>query len=233
MGSLNTELCNTYYQSIVYTEYPIEILLTNEEKLKCKSDKLKERGTIYVQKTSYPETLQYKFTAVFETEDRTALSTLNAEKGFCNDVKTKKGYQGCGLAKYLMAICFQDVSILGEDGRGVNVYKDPLGIDHWKTSPMRIDAYEYCKTMIYLSCATEPNRNCISYLRAAAFANSDLLFSFRKGINIKAFKIGKRLESEFDKKSDEFIDNNGHVWYFCKCKEESKFSCLAIASNEP
>ena len=133
------------------------------------------------------------------------------------------------MAKYLIAICFQDVSILGEDGRGVNVNKDPA----WKRSPMRNDAYESCKTMIYLTCDTKPNRNCISYLRAAAFANFDLLFSFAKRIDIKAFKIGERLESEFDKKSDEFIDNNGEFWYFCKCKEESKFACLAMASSEP
>ena len=106
---------------------------------------------------------------------------------------------------------------------------DPI----WEKSPMRNGANEHCKTMIFLLCETKPNRNCISYLRAAAFANFDLLFSFAKRIDIKAFKIGERLESEFDKKSDEFIDNNGEFWYFCKCKEESKFACLAMASNEP
>ena len=173
--------------------------------------------------------IHYTFTAVFETEDDIALSTLIARKGVCDNVKTEKDYQGCGLAKHLMAICFQDVSILGDDGRGVNVYDDPL----WDESPMRIDAHVYCETMIYLSCATEPNRNCISYLRAAAVANFDLLFSFAKPFDIKAFKIGERLESKFDKKSDEFIDKNGYWWFFCKCKEESKFTCLAMASNEP
>ena len=128
-----------------------------------------------------------------------------------------------------MATCFQDVSVLGEDGRGVNVNNDIP----WEKSPMRWDAHVYCKAMIYLSCVTEPRRNCISYLRAAALANFDLLFTFSSPTDTNAFKIGERLESEFDKKSDEFINNNGKSWYFCKCKEGSKLTCLAMASKEP
>ena len=231
--------CNTYYQSIVIAEYPIEIPLTNEEKVKCKNEILKERGKFYVQKKQNPITddddpIRYTFTAVLERDDDTALSTLIAiEGGECNYVRTGKVYRGCSLAKYLMVTCFQDESIIGENERGFNVMEKIRTAKNfgWKKSPMRIDASVYCKTMIYLVCASDPRRNCISYLRAAAFANFDLLFSFGK--DMKAFKIDERLESEFGQKSDEFIENNGQFWYFCKCQEGSKFACLAMASNEP
>ena len=194
---------------------------------------MKETGKIYVKKI-YQESLgesSYTFTAVLDPEDDTALSTLIAdaeEEGICDTVRTLEDYQGCGLAKYLMATCFQDWSILGEDGRGVNIY----GESRWMKVPLRTNAFKNCRTMVYLSCMAVPSRSCISYLRAASSADFDLLFSFKLK-DMKTFKLGERLESEFNQRYDEFIDKNGPAWYFCKCKEGSEKYCLAMESNEP
>ena len=193
---------------------------------------MKERGKFYVER-KYDESSKEQgntFTAVFEPEDDTALSTLYAEEeGVCDNVKTVEVYRGCGLAKYLLATCFQDWSILGEDGRGVDVINN-FG---WKKSPMLNNAFKYCKTMVTLICGTNPSRNCISYLRAASSADFDLLFAYLRLGHMNAFKLGETLESEFIQRYDEFIAKNGPFWYFCKCKEGSEQPCLAMESNEP
>ena len=166
---------------------------------------------------------------MFEPDDDTSLSRLHAAGiGICDDVKTVVDYQRCGLAKYLMATCFQDWSVLGDDGRGVDVTKDWT----WRESPERRNANKYCKTIVYLTCASRPHRNCISYLRAASAAGFDLLFPFNPRGHKSTFKLGERLESEFHQSYNEFIFQNGARWYFCKCKEGSEQPCLAMASNE-
>ena len=187
---------------------------------------MKERGKFYVER-KYDESSKEQgntFTAVFEPEDDTALSTLYAEKeGVCNSVWTEEIYRGCGLAKYVMATCFQDWSILGEDGRGLDITTDGT----WENSPKRKNAYKYCKPIVTLTCDSETSRTCISYLRAAYAADFDLLFSFNLR-RMKKFKLGKRLESEFIQRYDEFIGKNGDLWYFCKCKEDFEQQCLAM-----
>jgi hypothetical protein len=164
--------------------------------------------------------------------------------GICDLIETAdENNQGCGLAKYLMATCFQDDSILGDNERGLDIGKDTNWADEPET---RKDAISYCKTITYLRCAPfgdpkPPQRVCISYIRAGSLANFDILFTYKESFlnthskkkNFNVFKLGESLEKTFSNDADDFIDDYGYTWYFCKCKEDMKQKCMGMADNNP
>ena len=211
--------------------------MTPTEKGKCKNKALKKDGKFYVKKETIP--LYYLFTASTKPDGQEVLSDLKGKSGgICDMVATRdENSQGCGLAKYLMATCFQDNSILGEDERGVDIRKD----DNWADETEKSNnAINYCKTIIYLRCLPygipkPPSRVCISYLRAGSLANFNILFStynneITKG-PLNVFKLGESLEEEFNNDADKFIREYGWTWYFCKCKEDMKDKCMDMAEN--
>ena len=188
---------------------------------------MKAKGNFFIKKDFFSTAII--FTAVSEAKEEEALSFLNTigEEGICNYVQTQPGNRRCGLAKYLMATCFQDPSVLGENNRGVDVTKS----DNWDNDPKRTPAYHYCETVTSLLCDSIPYRNCISYMRAASLAEFDILFTKATEERIIGFELGEALESKFDSEYEEFIRVNGGLWFFCKCKDESKNDCMAMASN--
>ena len=168
--------------------------------------------------------MQKQFTATVKKDgtDPPLSAVYGMTRGNCDDVQTFKGQnQGCGLAKYLVATCFQDEMILGPEDKGVDVSKD----DGWNQEDRSTDASNYCKTITYLRCLPygtrgspkPPNRVCVSYLRAGRISNFNILFTkTESATTLKAFKLGEALEQEFTDSFDMFIRDNGNIWYFCK-----------------
>jgi hypothetical protein len=202
---------------------------------------LKKEGKFYVQKKTIA--MYYQFTASTKPDDQERISELSGKSGgICDLVKTSdENNQGCGLAKYLMATCFQDNSILGDDERGVDISKDGNWADE---SKIRKDAISYCETITYLRCLPfgdpkPPSRVCISYLRAGSLANFNILFSLKRtyrtkgSLSFNVFMLGDPLEAKFNSDADKFIGDYGYTWYFCKCKEDMKEKCMGMAENNP
>ena len=174
-----------------------------------------------------------RFDAVLKKDDIQEMSYVVSEgRGKCDEVETDPNYQGCGLAKYVTATCFQDVEVLGTDKVGVDVSKDA----HWKYSTnQRADASRYCQTMTFLRCMPHdgaPDSVCVSYLRAASISDFDLAFttfpSYKASESLNVFKLGANLENEFKNDAKAFLKKNGPVWFFCKCKETDKSNCMKM-----
>ena len=168
------------------------------------------------------------FKAVVNSQE--ALSYLGADiGGVCDNVRTLEASQRCGLAQYLMATCFQDREILGEDNRGVDISEN----SYWTDDPKLMDAQNYCQTLTTLNCLAKPKRACISYLRAASLADFDILFTKKQRYEgaMNAFTLGEKLDYEFGQNYEKFIEEYGYAWFFCKCKEESRIDCLLMTSN--
>ena len=196
---------------------------------------MKKEGKFYVKKISLSS--RYKFTASIKPDDKEIISSLIGKPGGnCDQIATPKKYQGCGLAKYLMATCFQDNSILGEDESGVDIKTDVGWAEYSETLK---DAMRYCKSIIYLRCAPHgkpkpPSRVCIAYLRAGSLANYHILFSQKLFTpSLTPFDLGEYLEAEFSQDHDAFIQDYGFRWYFCKCKDDTEETCMAMAASKP
>ena len=199
---------------------------------------MKKEGKFYVQKNKIPT--YYQYTALTNPDDKERISELSGKSGgICDLVKTfDEKNQGCGLAKYLMATCFQDYSILGDDERGVDISQD----GKWaQESETRKDAINYCKTITYLRCLPygepkPPPRVCVSYLRAGSLAKFDILFSHKRtligSLIFNVFKLGDPLEAKFNMDADKFIKDYGYTWYFCKCKEDMKDKCMGMSEKQ-
>ena len=204
----------------------------------CKDEELLKKKEFYIKKKqkqkgkvgeiTFTAHLTLPF-ATFTLGDY-AISTLDAKTGgLCDHAYTDKTYQGCHLAQYLMATCFQDDSILGEDKKGMDILKD----SKWEKEPQRIEEHRTCKTITSLSCfptADTSKRVCISYLRAASLASFDIVF-VKKATRgprgpeeespMTVWKLGEPLETLFGADSDKFVKTYGISWFFCKCKGES------------
>ena len=181
---------------------------------------------------------EFVFRAVLKKDVKNGISSVISEDfGTCDDVETKKEFQGCGLAKYLVATCFQDEFVLGTDNRGVDVDTNK----YWADSPgQRNDVSKYCETVTFLRCIPldgAPNAVvvCISYLRAGKISGFDLLFTapdskFCKKAEktFKVFDLGKNLENTYKANADRFIQDNGCVWFYCKCKNDERENCMKM-----
>ena len=225
------------------TKYPFQILpeaLTKSEKLNCPNKALVEKG-FWINREFVGKKLRViKFTASIEPNGE-EMSHLRGEKGDdgeCNDVVTKPNSRRCGLAKYLMWICFQDDEILGKQKRGVN----PLTHKYWKDERQKIDADQYCEKITYLDCLPEieeddevlPNIVCVSYMRGAIKASFNVLFVYADDVPFEIFNLEK-VEAKFGKKienAEEFIEDHGYEWFFCKCKANYMTNCMAMITGK-
>ena len=222
--------------------FPIEIKLKPAEiqKPTCENDKLKAQGNFYVQKKEIRETEKHDVT-FFATlgpndDTSTAMSKLNADVGgACDHVSTYEGSQKCGLAAYMMAVCFQADKVLGVNGKGHDVENDIK----WSNEPRKTIASDKCLSMIYLRCFTDPNTPafaCISYLRGAKMADYDIVFMKKAAKPVmNVWTLGETVEDPFKKGPEAFIKQNGFSWFFCKCKGNTaseKKECLSMATGK-
>jgi len=201
-------------------------LLSNEID-KCNNPDLKDRGTFSIIRDFYDNAYN-RFQAVYSDDDKKEMAyVLSAAKGKCDDVRTYEKYQGCGLAKYLVATCFQDEEVIGANRQGIDVKTN----NEWKKADaQRTNVANLCETVTFLRCKPKGGPGaCIAYLRAGSTAGFDLLFAKNLHANAKdlnVIKLGDDLEKEFKTKYDEFVRKNGLHWFFCKCKENEKKQCL-------
>ena len=221
-----------------FGEYPIPIPLNPTEKTRCLNSKIKDNGNQFVvQRSDQKNPRDPNSVAFFASvkEDgimREGISFLNSEiEGECNDVETPQGSSHCGLAKYLVATCFQDDLVLGEDGRGLepNTFeiKHPLIPFVSENPKLRNDALEHCQTITFLQCQPQgetPKRACVAYLRAGSISKFDILFSVSDD-KTTAMKLGNALETKFSKDANDFVAKYGMDWFFCKCNDTSKVKC--------
>ena len=215
--------------------------MSPQEKEKCKNQDLKSSGKFFVNRNTENPLLS-RFQAVAEKESKTVISFAESEgKGKCDNVKTTDNYQGCGLAKYVVATCFQDVSVIGTDKVGIDVTNDY----YWKPKErqkQRDKASKFCQTITFLRCAPyngAPDAACVSYLRAGSISEFDLLFTStkieyppKKNKPFKVFELGTKLEEKFKSKTKNFLEKNGLIWFFCKCKENEEKNCKKMISKK-
>ena len=158
------------------------------------------------------------------------MSELNARVGGkCDRASTISGSQGCGLAAYMVATCFQDHTVLGSNGRGYDVNSDLK----WKEEPRKARADALCKSTIHLQCVK--HTDCISYLRGAILAHHDIVFMKKAKVDkMHAWEVNESLENAFKKTPVTFLKQNGNVWYFCKCVSDfgSKTECMSMVTGK-
>ena len=218
--------------------YPICEVLNSDEKRTCQNPDLRAEAEFYIDKIHNG----CAFVAYIQPEGEAEaappfyMSQLNAQVGgICDDVATKPGYRKCGLAKYLMKACFEDEHILGGNRRGFDVRKDYPGIpNYWVKERRARRVHEYCKTVTFTACQVDDKDTtlyaCVAYIRAARLAQFDILFSF-KSHSLSPAKGIKLIDAEimftYDK-ADQFIEQNGEVWFFCKCFGTMKSMCMSL-----
>ena len=190
--------------------FPIPIDLSQDEKAKCRNQELKSAGKFFVTKT-----VTKIFKVVLRIDDDRKIASLNADSaGICDDVRTTTDFQGCGLAKYLVATCFQDISVIGTDRVGVDINNH----GYWKPKArkkQRNNALKYCQTITFLRCMPHngaPHAVCVSYLRAGSMSEFDLVlttplleFISTKAKPFNVFKLGPTLENKFKGKAENFL----------------------------
>ena len=227
------------YGEYVYSGgFPIPIGLTSTEKQKCKNENLKYAGQFLVDRKKRMAPHEFVFRAVMKKDVNNQMSSVISENlGTCDDVETKKEFQGCGLAKYLVATCFQDAFVLGYNDKGVDVNTNKYWVDF---PGLRNEVSQYCETVTHLRCIpleSGPNAVvvCISYLRAGKISGFDLLFTIsdytwckKAEKTFKVFNLGDELENDYKANADEFIQDNGCVWFYCKCKKDEKENCMKM-----
>ena len=159
-----------------FGEYPIPIPLNPTEKTRCLNTKLKDNDNQFVVQRNpqkhprFPSRLYASIEAEGVPEE--GLSFVTSELyGECNYVETPPGSEHCGLAKYLVATCFQDDLVLGEDGRGLDpkAFKKEYPFIPFVSPDSRLsnDALKHCETITFLQCQVSgdtPNRACVAYL---------------------------------------------------------------------
>ena len=158
------------------------------------------------------------------------MSQLNARVGGkCDRASTISGSQGCGLAAYMVATCFQDYTVLGKDGKGVDVHSDLK----WKEEPRKPEAHRLCKSMIHFHCVMITG--CISYLRGAILAHYDIVFMKKAKVDkMHAWELGESLENTLKQNPESFLEKHGFQWFFCKCVSNPglKEDCLSMVAGK-
>jgi len=229
-----------YGKYVYFGDYPIPIDLSQHEKDKCKNPELASSGNFLVTKTMTD--IGPRFEAVPQSDVHRMMSNSNSRyTGECDDVTTIPEFQGCGLAKYLTATCFQDDSVLGMNRIGVDINNH----GYWKAkkrNKQRKNASKYCQTITFLRCMPHhgaPLEVCVSYLRAAsisefnlAFTTPELEFISGKAKPFNVFKLGQNLEDDFKSDAKKFLEKYGLAWFFCKCKENKEKKCLKMINRK-
>ena len=156
------------------------------------------------------------------------LSYLKADMGgVCNEVKTFPESYRCGLATALMEFCFTDPDI-GTLNPATSGYFQKSNADD-----SRMLAISNCDHIVYLMCSplqTIPYTACSAYLTAALNTDHTMMFTYNranKNSNKNNWDVLKVTTAKLMLKSnaDDFIDDYGDEWFFCKCKSEKVTQC--------
>ena len=153
-----------------------------------------------MQKNDKPD-LTFIATLGPEDDSSQKMSQLNARVGGkCERASTISGFQGCGLAAYMVATCFQDYTVLGSNGKGYDVNSD----FKWKEEPRKAKAHALCKSTIHYQCVI--HNDCISYLRGAILAHYDIVFMKKAKVGkMHAWELDESLENELKQNPDKFL----------------------------
>ena len=115
---------------------------------------------------------KYAFKAVLKKGDEDYISTLLAEKGIvCDKMDTQPEFQKCGLAIYLISICFEDYDIIKygdhDDSTDMN----------FRIHPDQQEESNHSKTIIQVTNEAEPIELVITYIGAAIQTGFDIMFT--------------------------------------------------------
>ena len=207
-----------------------EVNLDNSKKGTCENEQLKQQEKYFIEKFAIKDgtsIIYYSFKAVLNEGDQNKLSELKAEHGgICNNVKTEKGSENCGLATAIMVSCFEDKDIteIGDFDFDKQFESHPQ---------YQKEAEENCAKMVMVACRPDPSTTttieaCIAYLNAAFKASYEMMFMIKDVTTSESMDVKKVTAARRDFKRDQkvFVEQHGVDWLFCKCKKEKITKCL-------
>ena len=155
------------------------------------------------------------------TPSTSQVAIMKAERGKCNDLRTFPGNQKCGIDKELMKTCLQDVDIIVNGGYDLNQW-DVINFN------LRATVRDLCEAVVLVSCVPEvstPTVVCRMYMQAALDSGYHLIFVEKNDDGqILRFEI-EAAKFDFEQYPDEFIEDTGINWFFCKCKPNKRQQC--------
>ena len=217
--------------------YPIKVSMPDRYQKTCASEDLKKNKIYYVERTkSVNPKMDWDFNAYVKKAPfgkKDIFSVLNGESGgFCWATKdlSPPAVQGCGLATAMMGFCFEDDKIGGIDPRKDYNFK-LKGLEKWQD--MAILNYNH---IVYTSCNPAhptPVAGCAAYMTAALNTGHTMMFTYptnsptsRGEMNV--LNIATEAKPQLKEDADQFRDNNGAAWYFCRCKDDRVKECEAM-----
>ena len=210
---------------------------------------MKESGTFYIQrkenitvKKRATDVLFFATLGQNDEMDKKISQLSGLDKGTCKDISVDPAYRKCGIPSRLVAKCFQDSRVLGDDGKG---YLSILMNTTWPEEQLRKDAISRCKSMIMHSC--NGRSSCSVYLKGAKLSGYDIVFFQRipknkrksdqpedKGKVTKILNLEDDIVRKYEKDPKRFTAQIGENWYFCKCKDgenNEKEKCLSMTTG--
>ena len=115
-------------------------------------------------------------------DEEPILASLNANQGECNDLKTYKGSQQCGIGKQLIGVCLKDKYATAHGGlriRQYNMIQEYEPLEVWDDPAFVTNARKYCKTIVEISCDPDddiPKIVCKAYIEAAKRNKYQMMF---------------------------------------------------------
>jgi len=192
-------------------------------KTTCENDKIKRDRFVYIHKRK-PEPLlpESEITWIATLQPSTSQAAImTAERGKCNDLRTHPGYQKCGVGKELMITCLQDDDIIENGGYDLNQW-DVINFN------LRATVRDLCEAVVLVSCVPEvptPTVVCRMYMQAALDSGYHLIFVEKSDDN-RMLRFGiEAARLDFEQYPDEFIEDTGRNWFFCRCKPNRRQNC--------
>ena len=219
------------YQSRARVTYPKKERFSIRSKPNCENKEIINTKQFYIDRyrqASYggPDS-RFRWIAILNPStprSETPLAYLNAERGACNDIYTHKGSKNCGIGRAMLLLCLNDDDIIGNGG--YNPLDDP-----WEDEDLGESARELCKAIVVLSCnpkESTPPIVCKMYMDTARTAGYHLVFIEKDYDNkYKRLKIDSA-KSIFENNPEDFLDEMGNQWYFCKCKPNKLKDCKGM-----
>lgn len=203
-------------------------------KTQCTNEKAKKDG-YFIGRGGKPRVSDFKFRfeAKLEWDKYETLSSLNANKGECDDLSTRKDSQKCGIGKSLMELCLKDEDVTEDGGINPLTYNDDKSINYsiWEDEEFTNAAHKLCKTLIVITCLPVPPTtiySCKAYIEAAKKQKYQMMFTDEYDDYGYHVLKTEDAETQFNLSPDNFIQSKGRYWFFCKCKRGSTADCLNL-----
>ena len=219
------------YQSRARVTYPKKERFSIRSKPNCENKEIINTKQFYIDRyrqasSSGPDS-RFRWIAILNPStprSETPLAYLNAERGACNDIYTHKGSKNCGIGRAMLLLCLNDDDIIGNGG--YNPLDDP-----WEDEDLGESARELCKAIVLLSCAPYESTlpiACKMYMDTAKMAGYHLVFIQKDyDTTYKRLKI-EIAKSIFENDPEDFLDEKGQHWFFCKCRPNKLQDCKGI-----